>query len=724
MPSINSAIDTANKVLMQYWPLNAFIATNPLWDLRNKPFFDVVSDPNFQSLMDINFYYEKYQEGHILDQDIYQAIKLVENKNLDDGDLHSWIEKSREEKLKIVPDILFSHQIDEYQFQKSDLWIKERIFSLLRDYFGLVPHKKIPLIDFWYRQNNFKNIEIINLQSISVKESIAFLLNALNISEALTATYLETIYLQVYGWASFMKWRNHHPTNPWISGEDACELILLFWLTYEYIISLKTHKTYLNKCPKKLEGDCINALKQRYVWQTAFELHYMNKLDLKLNNDCASNEAGYDAQFIFCIDTRSEGFRRHLEGQGNFQTFGSAGFFGVIFNLCDDEKIYYQAPALVKADHLMTAKRTKSRFEILLNKFNKIITEAKRQLAAPFAFFEMVGFWYFPFMIFKTIQRKLKRKNQANNLKISNNFSIEEQFHSAYSLLKSIGLVHNFSRYIMICAHQTDNINNPFQASLNCGACGGNSGVPNALVMCDILNNPNVRLKLQDVKISIPKETQFIPASHHTTNDHLEVIGGEIPAAIKKSIDQAAKKLRQEKSSTLPGHSSLFEREKNWSELIPELGLINNACIIIGPRTLTLNQNLERRAFLQSYDPELDHDGSILTTILSAPAVVAHWISSQYYFSTVNPHIFGAGNKAIHNVLPGIGVLEGNLSDLKVGLPLQSTHFQSKPIHEPRRIIVVVNAKKQILDKAIENAPDFKMLLNNEWIYLKHIERC
>ena len=46
----------------------------------------------------------------------------------------------------------------------------------------------------------------------------------------------------------------------------------------------------------------------------------------------------------------------------------------------------------------------------------------------------------------------------------------------------------------------------------------------------------------------------------------------------------------------------------------------------------------------ESHDTDADRDpeGRVLETIMTAPLVVAHWISSQYYFSTVDPEHFGA----------------------------------------------------------------------------------
>lgn len=720
---IDLAIKAAKAILMEYWPLNAFIASNPLWSLRSKPFLSAISHANIQGLMSIEYYHACYQKKLISSQDLREAIRLIEKRSLSDDEIQQWIRDSLSESFVSMPSILLADQIDEYQFQKPTVWIKERIFALLRDYFGLNHYQKMDLLHFWHQQGAIEHKKLNSLSAMTVEEAISFLITECNIPQAALTDYLEAIYFQVYGWSSLMHWRNAHPNNPWLPGKDPCESILLIWLSYEYLILDDKKWTYQSggKCDKDIQKQ---SLQRRYVWQTAFELHYINHLSSTLTVNVMDEKVPYDAQFIFCIDTRSEGFRRHLEAEGNFQTFGFAGFFGAVFNLNTEGCVSYQAPALVEATQVMNLKIKKRVLWGLARTFKKVMHNTKKQATAPFALFEMAGFWFLPFMLFKTIQPKLKVKRKKIKRNINNTFSVAERFQAAHNLLKSIGLVDNFSPKVLICAHQSDHVNNPFKSSLNCGACGGNSGIPNAIVMCDILNDQRIREKLKSVNIFIPESTQFISACHHTGADRLEILDGDVPRLFRDAIDRAAEKLRKEKLKSLPGVGALSEREHNWSELVPELGLINNASIIIGPRALTVGQDLERRAFLHSYEPAVDQDGAILTSILSAPAIVAHWISSQYYFSTVNPGQFGAGNKAIHNVLPGVGVLEGNLSDLKVGLPLQSTHCQSVPIHEPRRIVVVVCAEEKILQKAIEGSPNFKMLLDNQWVYLRHIERC
>jgi uncharacterized protein YbcC (UPF0753/DUF2309 family) len=137
---------------------------------------------------------------------------------------------------------------------------------------------------------------------------------------------------------------------------------------------------------------------------------------------------------------------------------------------------------------------------------------------------------------------------------------------------------------------------------------------------------------------------------------------------------------------------------------------------------LTENVSLERRVFLHSYEPDNDLDGKLLTGIFFGPLIVAHWINAQYYFSTTDPTIYGSGNKMLHNVVSGLGVMEGNFSDLKIGLPWQSIAFREEILHEPVRLLVVIYAPKLFVESLLSQHPTIKALFTGQWVQLKIIE--
>ncbi len=154
----------------------------------------------------------------------------------------------------------------------------------------------------------------------------------------------------------------------------------------------------------------------------------------------------------------------------------------------------------------------------------------------------------------------------------------------------------------------------------------------------------------------------------------------------------------------------------DWAQVYPEWGLAGNACFIVGPRTMTAGIDLGRRAFLHSYDAAVDPGGAGLETILTAPLIVAQWINHQYYFSTVAPEVFGAGTKTIHNVVGTAGVLAGHNGDLQLGLPWQSVAVGDRLVHEPLRLLAIVQAPISRIDAIIDRNPVLQQLLDNEWI--------
>ncbi|PWG74707.1 hypothetical protein DF186_16490, partial [Enterococcus hirae] len=66
------------------------------------------------------------------------------------------------------------------------------------------------------------------------------------------------------------------------------------------------------------------------IWLEAMEATAMNHFLRNITTKAPVHDSKRPfAQALFCIDTRSERFRRHLESVGDYQTFGIAGFFGV-----------------------------------------------------------------------------------------------------------------------------------------------------------------------------------------------------------------------------------------------------------------------------------------------------------------------------------------------------------------------------------------------------------
>ena len=98
--------------------------------------------------------------------------------------------------------------------------------------------------------------------------------------------------------------------------------------------------------------------------------------------------------------------------------------------------------------------------------------------------------------------------------------------------------------------------------------------------------------------------------------------------------------------------------------------------------------------------------------------MVASWINLQYYASTTDNEVFGSGDKALHNVVGRHGVQLGNRSDLQVGLPWQSVHDGRDFVHEPMRLLAVIEAPIPKIETVLDAHPDLTQSIANGWIQL------
>jgi len=307
-----------------------------------------------------------------------------------------------------------------------------------------------------------------------------------------------------------------------------------------------------------------------------------------------------------------------------------------------------------------------------------------------------------------------------------------DRVNMAKGALQAMSLTENFARVVMIVGHASTSVNNPHASGLDCGACAGQSGEANAKVAALILNDKEVRKQLAEEKIKIPDSTYFLACLHDTTTDEVSLFNTSlVPDShqedlhnIKLRIQQAGKATRAERvlRMSMEGggniDSFIKSRSNDWSQIRPEWGLAGCSSFIVAPRNITRGLDLEGRAFLHSYNWNEDQGFKVLEAIMTAPMVVTSWINLQYYGSTVDNKHFGSGNKTLHNVTSGIGVLEGYAGDLRSGLPLQSIHDGVNYQHEPLRLSVVINAPKEAVIKVLEKHESVRQLCDNQWIFL------
>ncbi|WP_404308555.1 YbcC family protein [Neorhodopirellula lusitana] len=465
------------------------------------------------------------------------------------------------------------------------------------------------------------------------------------------------------------------------------------------------------------------------------------------------------AQLAFCIDVRSERVRRHIESESDqVETFGFAGFFGLPFEYVPlgQESGNVHAPVLLKPKFKLEEKLSgcvdengHAQCEAIeqrrsVRTWRKLWKGFQSSAVGCFSFVETMG-------LFDGLE--LAARLQGGSLKTATpetdgvgehgvqlsmnrlreqNVSTDQQADFAAGLLTGMGLTENFASLVGFCGHGSQTDNNPLAAGLDCGACGGHSGAPNARLAALLLNDRSVRERLVQRGITIPAETHFMAGWHNTTTDQIEWFDLDaVPASHQSQVvqlqsvtDAASESTRLERQPTVGETSTqaIVKRASDWSQTRPEWGLAGNAGMIIGPRSMTQNANLDGRVFLHSYNCDSDPEAGVLEAIMTAPMVVAHWINMQYYASSVDSRHFGSGNKTIHNVVGRFGVLSGNGGDLQSGLPDQSLRNGEHVQHAPLRLQTIIVASRQAIDSVIEKHGDVRDRLQNGWMHLIAID--
>ncbi|MDT7952515.1 MAG: DUF2309 domain-containing protein [Acetobacteraceae bacterium] len=759
---IDAAITAAGKSIAPLWPLRTFVAVNPFLGFTSQPFEQACA-----------------------------ALQRVARVNMLPGAAPAQAVgiPTRPASVATVAEILDRLAGGDRQASLTSFMIDE-ISRWCAQYFDegqavwRAPSRHLGLYAGWKAaMAHDRNAEAMGVtgfrRTVSAapddpREAIAAVVAALGIPARAIQDYLFRALFDIRGWAAFARQKNW--TAELRGGTDDCLAELLaVRVVWGHALFLAQQspafkaawrdamRTAARPPLDERPGD-DPALAQGLARLDRLEHAYQAPLFEKLTG---APSAGPGARPLltaaFCIDVRSEPFRRALELVcPGAETLGFAGFFGfpIEYVPLGQTKGGSQCPVLLAPKFIVCegvkgATEAEEQRVLTLRRLRRRAFKAwkafKVSAVSSFSFVETAGLVFGAKLvtdafgltrpvshprsdgIAPSVARRLgpHLRSQTRERR-STGFDAKQRVDMAEAVLTAMSLTSGFARLVLLAGHGSTTVNNPHAAGLDCGACGGHTGEANARVAAAILNDPGVREGLRTRQIDVPADTWFVPALHDTTTDEVTLFDledapathGADVARLRTWLTEASRHARLQRAVTLgltrnaTVHDAVVERSRDWSQARPEWGLAGCAAFIAAPRDVTRGLDLEGRAFLHNYDWCTDTNFATLELIMTAPLIVASWINLQYYGSTVNNAAFGAGDKVLHNVVGTLGVLEGNGGDLKPGLPLQSLHDGRRFIHEPVRLTAVIAAPVEAIEGVLAKHGKLRELVDNGWLHL------
>ena len=564
--------------------------------------------------------------------------------------------------------------------------------------------------------------------------------DALGLGDASAQTVFHRLYMDMGGWAQHARWLLWQAE---LSGTTDATLADLLAIRLVWDEALLLHlpdlapewEAVVAAHARPVEPDAETAALA--ILQEASERAHQRQLIATLDGPGTATDTGTGTrphlQAAFCIDVRSEVFRRALESlDPGIATIGFAGFFGLPLShkaqgsdVAAAHLPVLLTPSLSTTSHADPATEQDIRIRA---RTSRAWGRFRQAAVSSFAFVEAAG----PVYAGKLLRDALGLGHPAAAPQpcpqVIGGLSPEAKADTAATVLKAMSLRDGHGRFVLLLGHGGQVTNNPHESAYHCGACGGQTGEVSARLLATLLNDPEARAGLPARGITLPEDTRFLAGLHDTTTDRVTLydVATDDPeiARLRDWLDRAGRIARAERAADLPGATAdtVAARALNWAETRPEWGLAGCAAFIASPRAATAGKRLDGRAFLHSYSWQHDEGFATLELILTAPVVVASWISLQYYGSSVAPDVFGGGNKLIHNVIGGIGVTEGNGGRLRPGLPRQAVHDGARLMHDPLRLSVLIEAPAEAITDILARHDSVRALFDNGWLHLLRMQ--
>jgi uncharacterized protein YbcC (UPF0753/DUF2309 family) len=789
---VAEALVRAGRKVAPLWPLRSFVAVNPFVGLADLDFATATETlgrvAGARTTMPRSFYAQAIAEARITDRDLKDALAeaWVAGAPRSVTSLKAAAQEPGTE-FPLLPTVTdLARELDGKDWSH---FVTERFSEWAAAHFDAgqapwrSPWQKLSPYAAWRAEARLDRCpeaaglagfrKFVDELPEDANDAASALLADLGVPAAGLDAYLHRLLMTISGWAAFARSKDFAVELEGEQGRLVAELLAVRVVWEAAFLALhrpdtlgaawrERRKEYAEaSASKEPTASLAVDLTLHAAYEKAVQRRLLTRLEAAADSTPAPERPLVHA--AFCIDVRSEVLRRALETvDSEATTTGFAGFFGFPFEYVPFGHDHGGAhcpvlltPKFVIGESLKGASAAEQESHAAARQERKALSRAFRSFkvaaVSSFAFVEALGLTYAAKLLTDTLgwtrptphpkDHGLDRHSRGRlgpQLEQSilgerlAGLNEEEQVATAEAVLRAMSMTDGFARLVLLAGHGSSTVNNPHASGLDCGACGGHTGAPNARVAALVLNAPAVREGLVARGIHIPDDTVFVAGLHDTTTDDVTLFDKElVPVShqgdltrLEDRLAEAARLARAERArhlhldGTSTVDAAILARSRDWSQVRPEWGLAGCAAFVVAPRHRTAGVDLGGRSFLHSYDWRKDKGFRVLELIMTAPMVVVSWISLQYYGSTVDNAAFGSGNKALHNVVGTVGVLEGFGGDLRVGLPLQSLHDGAKYVHEPVRMSVLIEAPVEAINGVLAKHESVRQLVDNGWLHL------
>ncbi|MFN2423970.1 MAG: putative inorganic carbon transporter subunit DabA, partial [Cryomorphaceae bacterium] len=648
---LSETLDRACGKIAPLWPLENFVAVNPYLGLTDQPFAaaarQLEQTGGITTTMSMSFYRDAIAKGEITHEDIAQALDASETAGKKDPKAFTASLSGEKDQNNAEAEVLsFAEAAGNACSRNWNDFFRDRISSWGSSYFdrGQAQWKAAytdrELYEAWRVEAAVdRTPEVMGLkgfrQAISelpmdAEKAAKTALEALQIPEEATELYLRRLLRRHGGWSAYiayLDWDNR------LYGRDdgklrqfLCALLSLEYALFRCVDKSETEQAWnaakLHAAELSANPSPSDHLRKLLVLQEAYDIAARRKLAQKFEaaeKVQTAEKTTPAAQAVFCIDVRSELFRRNVEMVApEIETLGFAGFFGfpVKYLPTGHDKADDHCPVLLPASHIVKdAYGSDAQYEAAASlrkadrSFNHALKSFRSGAVSAFGFVSPLGLAYLPKLFADSFRlRSDKRSTREEGYKgidISG-IPVETKIQMATGALKGMSMKDGFARLVLLVGHGAHTVNNPHASGLDCGACAGRSGEANARVAAAVLNDPEVRVGLSAAGIQIPSDTYFIAGLHNTTTDEATLfytrnmpVSHQAEAALMQvklrkagAAARAERAMRMHITGNADANVFIRKRSKDWSQVRPEWGLAGCSAFVVAPRHLSSKVNL------------------------------------------------------------------------------------------------------------------------------------